>query len=175
MENTKEYICRAVVSVVDHLGTVSANLNGCLSQTNAFSEAELRINCLKQVSFFFFFNNIYIYIYIFFCWSFSIIYNACMPINYIYIYISLEDYKVETRTLRETCLVLWQRLLVCEQYAHKLALTQLRWRENLTRYHRRYLSKRNYHLYIYNFFFFFEKLCLSPLMFHHFYNYTYKL
>ncbi|XP_059431790.1 probable protein ABIL5 isoform X1 [Corylus avellana] len=81
MENTKEYICRAVVSVVDHLGTVSTSLNFCISQTNAFSEAELRINCLKQ------------------------------------------------------------RLLVCEQYAHKLALTQLRWSENLTRHHRRYLSK----------------------------------
>ncbi|KAG6662240.1 hypothetical protein I3843_03G212900 [Carya illinoinensis] len=80
MENTKEYICRSVVTVVDHLGTVSADLNCRISQTNAFSDAELRINCLKQ------------------------------------------------------------RLLVCEQYAHKLALSRLRWSESMRRYHRRYLS-----------------------------------
>ncbi|XP_009371444.1 probable protein ABIL5 [Pyrus x bretschneideri] len=48
MENTKEYICRAVVTVVDHLGCVSANLNGLISETNTFSEAEIRIDCLKQ-------------------------------------------------------------------------------------------------------------------------------
>jgi len=50
MENTKEYICRAIVTVVDHLGNVSATLEGLISQTNAFSEAESRIQCLKQVS-----------------------------------------------------------------------------------------------------------------------------
>ncbi|XP_075662447.1 uncharacterized protein LOC142631955 [Castanea sativa] len=83
MENTKEYICRAVVTVVDHLGSASANLDCHISQTNAFSEAEFRINCLKQ------------------------------------------------------------RLLLCEQYAHKLALTKLRWSENLTRYSRCYLSMQN--------------------------------
>ncbi|RXH74528.1 hypothetical protein DVH24_029249 [Malus domestica] len=48
MENTKEYICRAVVTVVDHLGFVSANINGIVSEANAFSEAEIRIDCLKQ-------------------------------------------------------------------------------------------------------------------------------
>ncbi|XP_068315824.1 probable protein ABIL5 [Pyrus communis] len=48
MENTKEYICRAVVTVVDHLGCVSANLNSIVSEANAFSEAETRIDCLKQ-------------------------------------------------------------------------------------------------------------------------------
>ncbi|KAF3441922.1 hypothetical protein FNV43_RR15837 [Rhamnella rubrinervis] len=48
VENTKEYLCRAVVTVVDHLGCVSANLNCLVSETNAFSAAELRINCLKQ-------------------------------------------------------------------------------------------------------------------------------
>ena len=52
MDNTKEYICRAVVTVVDHLGNVSANLEGLISQTDAFSDAELRIQCLKQVSIF---------------------------------------------------------------------------------------------------------------------------
>ncbi|KAK7850266.1 probable protein ABIL5 [Quercus suber] len=83
MENTKEYICRAVVTVVDHLGSASANLDCRISQTNAFSEAEFRINCLKQ------------------------------------------------------------RLLLCEQYAHKLALTKLQWSENLTRYSRCYLSMQN--------------------------------
>ncbi|XVE98155.1 hypothetical protein REPUB_Repub03eG0081100 [Reevesia pubescens] len=80
VENTKEYICKAVVTFVDHLGNVSANLNHCISKTNAFSEAELRINCLKQ------------------------------------------------------------RLLSCEQFAHKLALTRVKWNPNLPRHHRRYLS-----------------------------------
>ncbi|RDX83620.1 putative protein ABIL5 [Mucuna pruriens] len=80
MENTKEYICRAMVTVVDHLGNVSANLEGLVSQTNAFSEAESRIQCLKQ------------------------------------------------------------RLFSCEQYADKLALTKMRWREKVPRFHSRYLS-----------------------------------
>ncbi|XWS26836.1 hypothetical protein CRYUN_Cryun26dG0064200 [Craigia yunnanensis] len=80
VENTKEYICKAFVTFVDHLGTVSANLNHCICKTNAFSEAELRINCLKQ------------------------------------------------------------RLLSCEQFAHKLALTRVKWNPNLPRHHRRYLS-----------------------------------
>ena len=39
-----------MVTVVDHLGNVSANLEGLISQTSAFSEAESRIQCLKQVS-----------------------------------------------------------------------------------------------------------------------------
>ncbi|EOY30754.1 hypothetical protein QUC31_020111 [Theobroma cacao] len=80
VENTKEYICKAVVTFVDHLGNVSANLNNCISKTNEFSEAELRINCLKQ------------------------------------------------------------RLLSCEQFAHKLALTRVKWNPNLPNHHRRYLS-----------------------------------
>ncbi|RZB95120.1 putative protein ABIL5 isoform C [Glycine soja] len=48
VDNTKEYICRTMVTVVDHLGNVSANLDGLISHTNAFSEAELRIQCLQQ-------------------------------------------------------------------------------------------------------------------------------
>lgn len=80
MENTKEYIYRAMVTVVDHLGNVSANLEGLVSQTNAFSEAESRIQCLKQ------------------------------------------------------------RLFSCEQYADKLNLTKMRWREKVPRFHSRYLS-----------------------------------
>ncbi|XP_043811201.1 probable protein ABIL5 isoform X2 [Manihot esculenta] len=48
VENTKEYICRAVVAVVDHLGCVSSNLNQSISKNNEFSEAELRINSLNQ-------------------------------------------------------------------------------------------------------------------------------
>ncbi|XP_021679859.1 probable protein ABIL5 isoform X2 [Hevea brasiliensis] len=80
LENTKEYICRAVVVVVDHLGCVSANLNQSISKNNEFSEAELRINALNQ------------------------------------------------------------RLLSCEQYAHKLALTRVRWNANVPKFHRRYLS-----------------------------------
>ncbi|KAL2342531.1 hypothetical protein Fmac_003816 [Flemingia macrophylla] len=48
MENTKEYICKTMVTVVDHLGNVSANLDGLISHTNAFSQAEFRIQCLQQ-------------------------------------------------------------------------------------------------------------------------------
>lgn len=51
VENTKEYVCRAVITVVDHLGCVSANLNGLISENNEFSDAELRIDCLKQVTY----------------------------------------------------------------------------------------------------------------------------
>ncbi|XP_065850119.1 probable protein ABIL5 [Euphorbia lathyris] len=79
-ENTKEYICRAVVALVDHIGCVSTNLNHSISQTNQFSEAQLRIDTLKQ------------------------------------------------------------RLLLCEQYAQRLALGRVRWAANLPKFHRRYLS-----------------------------------
>ncbi|KAL3535738.1 hypothetical protein ACH5RR_004199 [Cinchona calisaya] len=48
VENTKEYICNAVVTVVDHLGSVSANLECRLLKTNSVSEAQLRIDNLKQ-------------------------------------------------------------------------------------------------------------------------------
>ncbi|KAK3034332.1 hypothetical protein RJ639_032230 [Escallonia herrerae] len=48
VENTKDYICRAVVTVVDHLGSVSANLDYRLSSTDVAPEAEIRINCLRQ-------------------------------------------------------------------------------------------------------------------------------
>ncbi|GMH23809.1 hypothetical protein Nepgr_025652 [Nepenthes gracilis] len=37
MDNTKEYICRAVVTVVDHIGTVSHNLNCRLANTDRVS------------------------------------------------------------------------------------------------------------------------------------------
>ncbi|XLT07824.1 hypothetical protein HN51_053617 [Arachis hypogaea] len=42
VEKPKEYICREVDIVVDHVGNVSASLDGLISQTNAFSDAELR-------------------------------------------------------------------------------------------------------------------------------------
>ncbi|KAH7849181.1 hypothetical protein Vadar_014230 [Vaccinium darrowii] len=48
MENTKEYLCKAVVTVVDHLGSVSANLDYRLSDDNVVSETEIRINGLTQ-------------------------------------------------------------------------------------------------------------------------------
>ncbi|KAK4283799.1 hypothetical protein QN277_000713 [Acacia crassicarpa] len=80
LENTKEYLCRAMVTVVDHLGNVSANLESLICQTSTFSKAEFRINCLKQ------------------------------------------------------------RLLLCEQYAHTLALSKVQWSENLPRFHSRYLT-----------------------------------
>ncbi|KAI3992636.1 hypothetical protein MKX01_007958 [Papaver californicum] len=49
MENTKEYICKAIVTVVDHLGSVSANLNRRISESNeALGNDHLRMHCLKQ-------------------------------------------------------------------------------------------------------------------------------
>ncbi|GAV78429.1 hypothetical protein CFOL_v3_21897 [Cephalotus follicularis] len=39
-----------------------------------------------------------------------------------------------------------QRLLSWEEYAHKLALSKVRWSANLPSHHRRYLSTRNYSL-----------------------------
>ncbi|XP_062090809.1 probable protein ABIL5 isoform X2 [Humulus lupulus] len=48
LENTKEYVCRAVVTLVDHFGCVSENISGLISNSNECSEAELRIDSLKQ-------------------------------------------------------------------------------------------------------------------------------
>ncbi|XP_058114128.1 probable protein ABIL5 isoform X2 [Magnolia sinica] len=48
VENTKEYICNAMVTVVDHLGSVSANLECLLSCRVEPSLAELRINGLQR-------------------------------------------------------------------------------------------------------------------------------
>ncbi|CAN0900130.1 Probable protein ABIL5 [Linum grandiflorum] len=49
VESTKEYVCRAVVAVVDHLGSVSVSLNTTIcDKTSGFSGAELRIDSLKQ-------------------------------------------------------------------------------------------------------------------------------
>ncbi|GAB2292278.1 hypothetical protein Dimus_026527 [Dionaea muscipula] len=48
VNTTKEYICRAVVTIVDHLGTVSCNLDNRFKDCNNVSEIELRITCLKQ-------------------------------------------------------------------------------------------------------------------------------
>lgn len=50
LDNTKEYICRAVVTLVDHLGNVSSNLEFKLTSDNSVSETELRLNSLNQVS-----------------------------------------------------------------------------------------------------------------------------
>ncbi|KAL5079703.1 hypothetical protein RYX36_008124 [Vicia faba] len=80
MENTKEYICRAMVTVVDHLGNVSSNLEGLISHTNSFSDAQIKIQCLKQ------------------------------------------------------------RLFSCEQYADKLSISNMQWKEKFPRFHTRYLS-----------------------------------
>ncbi|XP_009803579.1 uncharacterized protein LOC107805256 isoform X2 [Nicotiana tabacum] len=48
VENTKEYLCRAVVTVVDHLGCVSAKLECRIAKIDAASETELRIDGLTQ-------------------------------------------------------------------------------------------------------------------------------
>lgn len=48
LETTKEYVSRAVVVVVDHLGTMSANLECCISKSNSVSETEHKIHSLKQ-------------------------------------------------------------------------------------------------------------------------------
>ncbi|KAK4343441.1 hypothetical protein RND71_036535 [Anisodus tanguticus] len=46
VENTKEYLCRAVVTVVDHLGSVSAKLECRISTIGTATETELRIDGL---------------------------------------------------------------------------------------------------------------------------------
>ncbi|KAK1354760.1 putative protein ABIL1 [Heracleum sosnowskyi] len=46
--NTKEYLCQAIVTVVDHLGSAAANLNQQVSETDSVSETETSINTLKQ-------------------------------------------------------------------------------------------------------------------------------
>ncbi|XP_077211672.1 putative protein ABIL5 isoform X2 [Tasmannia lanceolata] len=48
MENTKEYICKSMVTVVDHLGTVSTNLDCLLNGGVQVSQTELRIHYLKE-------------------------------------------------------------------------------------------------------------------------------
>lgn len=49
LENLKDYVLNAMVSTVDHLGTVSYKLNDLLNQhANDISSSELRIACLNQ-------------------------------------------------------------------------------------------------------------------------------
>ncbi|XP_021862321.1 probable protein ABIL5 isoform X2 [Spinacia oleracea] len=48
LEDTKEYLCRAIVTVVDHLGCVSASLDGCIQKSDRVDETQRRINCMKQ-------------------------------------------------------------------------------------------------------------------------------
>ncbi|KAG8376033.1 hypothetical protein BUALT_Bualt09G0021600 [Buddleja alternifolia] len=49
VETTKEYISRAVVTIVDHLGSISTNLERCISNTNSVPETtQHRIHTLNQ-------------------------------------------------------------------------------------------------------------------------------
>ncbi|KAI3513748.1 hypothetical protein L1887_11876 [Cichorium endivia] len=48
VKNTKEYISNALVTVVDHLGSVSANLDHRLSKTASIHQTEVKINFLNQ-------------------------------------------------------------------------------------------------------------------------------
>ncbi|KAI3801926.1 hypothetical protein L1987_30044 [Smallanthus sonchifolius] len=48
LKNTKEYIHNALVTVVDHLGSVSANLDQHLSKTGSIYQTEVKINILNQ-------------------------------------------------------------------------------------------------------------------------------
>ncbi|KAJ0986048.1 hypothetical protein J5N97_004404 [Dioscorea zingiberensis] len=48
MEHTKSYLCQAVVAVIDHLGTVSVNLEQTLHGSIEVSETEQRIASLNQ-------------------------------------------------------------------------------------------------------------------------------
>ncbi|MCL7027077.1 hypothetical protein MKW94_026615 [Papaver nudicaule] len=49
MDNTKEYICKAIVTVVDHLGSVSANLNRRILESNeALENDHFHMHCLNQ-------------------------------------------------------------------------------------------------------------------------------
>lgn len=48
LENTKSYVCEVIVTVVDHLGTVSSNIEQRFNTYNNASRTEHRINCLRQ-------------------------------------------------------------------------------------------------------------------------------
>ncbi|XXG48010.1 hypothetical protein AAC387_Pa02g2561 [Persea americana] len=48
VENTKKYICKAMVTVVDHLGSASANLDNLIEGGVDSSPTDLRIDSLKQ-------------------------------------------------------------------------------------------------------------------------------
>ncbi|GAA0166006.1 hypothetical protein LIER_21265 [Lithospermum erythrorhizon] len=48
VENTKEYVCKAVVTVVDHLGSISSNLECLLPKGDSISQTEFHINTLRQ-------------------------------------------------------------------------------------------------------------------------------
>ncbi|XAR67010.1 hypothetical protein NMG60_11013418, partial [Bertholletia excelsa] len=88
VDNTKEYLCQAVVTVIDHLGSVSANLDYELSRSNTVSQTECRIDGLKQ------------------------------------------------------------RLITCQQYSHKLALTKFFWNTDFRSYHSRYIVPRKFLFYL---------------------------
>ncbi|OEL22455.1 putative protein ABIL5 [Dichanthelium oligosanthes] len=49
LEGTKSYICDAVVAVIDHLGTVSSNLEHKLQEKTDVTQIERKINFLKQL------------------------------------------------------------------------------------------------------------------------------
>ncbi|XP_039116036.1 uncharacterized protein LOC120251547 [Dioscorea cayenensis subsp. rotundata] len=48
LEHTQSYLCQAVVTVIDHIGTVSFNLEQTLYDTIEVSETELRIDSLNH-------------------------------------------------------------------------------------------------------------------------------
>lgn len=48
LESTKSYVCEVIVTVVDHLGTVSSNIEQRFNTYNNASRTEQRINCLRQ-------------------------------------------------------------------------------------------------------------------------------
>lgn len=49
VENTRKYVCDAVVRVVDHLGSAAASLESRLLWNPEMAEMEQRIACLNQV------------------------------------------------------------------------------------------------------------------------------
>lgn len=48
LESTKEYICKAMITVIDHLGNVSANLECLIDGPDELSQTELRMDGLQQ-------------------------------------------------------------------------------------------------------------------------------
>ncbi|KVI11590.1 hypothetical protein Ccrd_009993 [Cynara cardunculus var. scolymus] len=49
VKNTKEYVRNALVTMVDHLGSVSANLDQHLSKAGSIYQTQVKINFLNQV------------------------------------------------------------------------------------------------------------------------------
>lgn len=53
VDSLKDYVSKAVISTVDHLGSVASKLDTFLDEkVDEFSDTKLRFSCIEQVRFF---------------------------------------------------------------------------------------------------------------------------